>query len=213
MAGTKSKKEPKGKSGSSAPYGGKMHPHPEALYYHVALAALDRARKENDEFERKKSVVTAIVFSALCLEAFVNQEYAPHPVSKKILERDDRISLETKWLLLPLVLGADHTFDTGVQPFQTFHDLIRTRNQRLVHFTPQREIHETPEGRKQPKGPYWGELVNDVGLAERYVNWVAEMIRALNQLTSDATSVPEFLSGSKYLSHVSAWVRTSYESR
>ncbi len=42
---------------------GGMHPHPEALYYHITLDALESAKAENDEFRKKQPIVTALVVS------------------------------------------------------------------------------------------------------------------------------------------------------
>ncbi len=172
-----------------------MRPHPEALYYHVAQNAVKAARGEADEFRRKQAVATAMVFSALCLEAFINQEYMIHPEICKVLEDGDRLPLSTKWLLLPLLLGAEATFNKGASPFQTFQELVWNRNQRLVHFKPQQEMHQKI---------YFGDLVNDVTRAELYANCVGDMIRELNRISSGKTSLPPFLTGSEYLSEV--WV-------
>ncbi|HHT9117577.1 MAG TPA: hypothetical protein ACFYD1_03010, partial [Candidatus Hypogeohydataceae bacterium YC38] len=104
MNKTKTDKKTKGERGSG------MHPYPEVLYYHVAQDALKIARSETaqddkSEFRRKQACVTAMVFSALCLEVFINQEYEEHPEISEILEDDDRIPLTIKWFLLPLLLG------------------------------------------------------------------------------------------------------------
>jgi hypothetical protein len=53
-----------------------MRPHPEALYFHIARRALDEIEQETDEFQLAQRVGTAIVFSALTLEAFINQQTA-----------------------------------------------------------------------------------------------------------------------------------------
>ena len=77
----------------------------------------------------------------------------------------------------------------------TFNDLVRTRNQRLVHFRPTADVrHEL----------YFGDLVNDVARAERYFDCIGEMIRELHELTSGKTSLPPFLAGSEYLSEI--WI-------
>jgi hypothetical protein len=114
-------------------------PHPDALYFHIANGALTSAKAEKDELRLQQHVATAFVFSALCLEAFINQELARHSETSKILEEDDRLRLDLKWLLLPLLLGARGTFNTGTEPYQTFSQLLSLRNQRLVHFKPHRK--------------------------------------------------------------------------
>ncbi len=189
---------------------GGMHPHPEALCYHITLDALESAKAENDEFRKKQLIVTALVFSALCLEAFINQEYASHPETAKILEDNDYLPLETKWLMLPLLLGSHQTFNKGATPFQTFHKLVRIRNQRLVHFKPAKEKRLSGEEYDEE---YFGELVGNVDLTEKYVKCVGDMIRKLNQLTGGKTDVPKFLEGVKYLSSVWASVTAQFESQ
>ncbi len=188
---------------------GGMHPHPEALYYHVALNALHSARTETDEFRRKQLIATTLVFSALCLEAFINQEYARHSETKKIIEEGQSLGLETKWLMFPLLLGQPTTFDKAAGPFQVFHNLINIRNQRLVHFKPPKETQLV--GEQYPK-QYFGDLLNDLSLAEQCLSCAGHMIRELNRLAGGRTDVPKFLSGDKYLSTVWASAQPPYES-
>lgn len=208
----------KGKSGTvagnqSPSHRGRMHPHPEALYYDIALNALKRARSETDEFEKKQLVVIAMVFSALCLEVFINQEYYNVQGLREIRAEVDRIPPETKWLLLPLLLGGKTTFDKGASPFQTYHDLLYTRNQRLVHFKPEREIHVTPPETTRVNEPYFGDLAGDIGLAEQHVDCVGAMIHKLNMLTGGVTEIPQFLTNSKYLSTVRVEFDVNVDSR
>src|SRR2546425_1604549 len=127
---------------------GGMHPHPEPLTYPFALNALHSAPPEADEFRRKQLIATTLVFAALCLEAFINQEYARHSETTKIIEDDQSLGLETKWLMLPLLLGQPATFDKATGPFQVFHNLVNTRNQRLVHFKPPRRSEERRVGKE-----------------------------------------------------------------
>ncbi|HKT34114.1 MAG TPA: hypothetical protein VJR03_04735 [Nitrospira sp.] len=51
-----------------------MQPHPDALYYHIAANAAQTAIAEARVFQRKQAATVAMVFAALCLEAFVNKE-------------------------------------------------------------------------------------------------------------------------------------------
>jgi hypothetical protein len=180
---------------------GRMDPHPDALYYWIAFDALESAKSEADEFRRKQNVATSIVFSALCLESFINQEFIRHDETKRILERDESLGHETKWLMLPLLLGSKTTFRTDRAPFQTFKDLVYTRNQRLFHFKPHKE---TRESGKTYKHKYFGELIGDVSLAQRYLKCIGRMMRELNKLTNGQTDIPKFLVGERYLSTVSA---------
>ena len=111
--------------------------------------------------------------------------------------------------MLPLLLGQPATFDKAAGPFQVFHNLVNTRNQRLVHFKPPRETQLVSE--QYPK-QYFGDLVNDLSLAEQCLSCVGDMIRELNRLAGGSTDVPKFLSGDKYLSSVWASTEMPYES-
>ena len=61
-----------------------QHEHAAALYYHIAGDAIECAVKETDEFRLAEYVCTAMVFSALTLEAYINQQYAAHNETAKI---------------------------------------------------------------------------------------------------------------------------------
>jgi len=100
---------------------------------------------------------------------------------------------------LPLLMGSSTTFDKSNQPYQTFNDLIKTRNNRLVHFKPKAETDKTEKPVKQK---YFSELISDVSLAERYWKCVSEMIYELHSLTLGKTEMPNFLKGSRYTSTV-----------
>ena len=54
---------------------GGRHPHPEALYYHIAGDALEMAKTENEQFRKAELITPCMVFSALCLEAYINQAF------------------------------------------------------------------------------------------------------------------------------------------
>lgn len=177
------------------------HPHPEALYYHIAQDMLDAEKAEQDEFNKRQFIATSLVFSALCLETFINQEYVAHGETRKILEDRDKLPLETKWLMLPLLLESPETFNKGSEPFQTFRDLIQTRNNRLVHFKP---LQEGDLHGGQARGEYFSDLVGNVALAQKYVECIGKMIKKLAELTKGKTSEPHFLGASRYLSTI--WV-------
>lgn len=177
------------------------HPHPEALYYHIAQDMLAAGKAEQDEFKKRQFIAATLIFSALCVETFINQEYVAHGETRQILEDSDRVPLETKWLMLPLLLGSPGTFNNGSEPFQTFRDLIKTRNKRLVHFKP---LQEGDLHGGHARGEYFSDLVGNIVLAEKYVECIGKMIKKLAALTNGRTSEPDFLGGSRYLSTI--WV-------
>lgn len=187
---------------------GQSGPHAEALYYSIAQSSLNAARNQTDAFAKRDHIVIAIIFSALCLEAFINQEFVAH-LSAETADRSEQISLETKWHILPLLLGASVTFCKGSEPFQTFNELVKSRNSRLVHFKPAQEKKRTNDS---PKSAQWSDLVGNLGLAEKYVACVQAMIQELNRLTNGKTSLPEFLQGQKYIHRVWKSSTVPYES-
>lgn len=72
------------------------YPRPDALYHNISRDAIDLAKVESDGFKRRQLIATSLVFSALCLEVFINQEYASHPKIQGILEDNDHMPMETK---------------------------------------------------------------------------------------------------------------------
>ena len=112
-----------------------MRAHPKLCIFHIARRVVDGIENEKDEFQLSQRVATAIVFSALTLEAFINQEFGLHPETHKIIKEEKGITVQAKWLMLPLLLQAGKTFETGEMPFQKFSQLVTIRNA-IFHFNP-----------------------------------------------------------------------------
>jgi len=76
--------------------------------------------------------VISIIFSALCLEAFINH-YAinkfPRPFFDKYLEK---LPIKTKWILIPRLVTGD-SFGMGSKPIAELKKLFNLRD-KLVHF-------------------------------------------------------------------------------
>jgi hypothetical protein len=175
-----------------------MRAHPEALYFHIARRVLDGIDDEGDEFQLAQRVGTAIVFSALTLEAFINQEFGLHSETQKIIRDEKGITLKTKWLLLPLLLRSEKSFETGGQPFQKFSELVALRNA-IFHFNPTTPFDPHP---KHPSKIFFSDLVKKVDIAKSCFNVVEEMIRKLHELTEGKTEIPHFLHGTEYLTTI-----------
>ena len=178
---------------------GGSQPHPESLYYHIAGDSLASAENETDRFRKMQYIATSLVFSALCLEIFINDAFHQQAMTNSALTDFERLPLKEKWLLLPLISGASKTFDIGSEPFQTFSALIKLRNNRLVHFKPRDEI---DTGEKPLKKRNLNEIFCDMGLAKKHYENIAMMIAELNRLTNGKTALPGFLTGSKYIASV-----------
>jgi hypothetical protein len=191
-------------------------PHADAFYYHVAAGALDTAKKiatdgqdldpNETEFARKAAIVTAMVFSAMCLEAYINHCYAD---SRLVSKRIEKLSVALKWTKFPLFTGHKKTFDETKEPFLTFRDLIATRNNRLVHFKP--SLERAREGSTSQFREGYTSLVGSTSTAERYFSNVAAMIKELSSLTGGNVGVPDFLTGPKYIAKVVSYVRVNAE--
>jgi hypothetical protein len=173
-----------------------MRPHPEALYFHIARKALEEIEQETNEFQRAVRVGTAIVFSALTLEAFINQQFGMHPETIEVIKEEKGFQLEDKWASLPLLLGGKRPFDRGAEPFQEFSELVSLRNT-IFHFNPTR-----PVDNGRPHKQFFSILVKDIKRAKSYFDVVEKMIRKLHELTDCKTEIPEFLGGSEYLTTI-----------
>ena len=179
----------------------------EALFYRIAGDALEQGKSAENDAERTEALAVCFVFSALALEAFINRQLDAS-VLGDFIPGYDRLSLEDKWLACPLAYGASSTFERGNMPFQAFAELVRLRNQRLVHFKPSQEV--VVEGAAVKRPPFW-EVVGDVNLAERCFAAVKQMIVRLHELTGEATEIPRFLDGARYIARVSASVTVGAE--
>jgi len=99
----------------------------------------------------QKHQASAIIFGAMCLEAFI-YDYAAHNFSDTYVKKYlDKLDLKTKWLIIPkLVTGKD--FPTESQAFQGLQKLIEERN-KLVHYKsqPEKSVEEIEERLKKIK--------------------------------------------------------------
>ena len=176
-----------------------MRPHPEALYYYIARDALAKAERVTQagaeqaegRLRRAQSIATTLVFSALCLDTFINMEYegAGLPIDDR-----ERSSTQSRWLWLPRILGSKDTFVPGVPPYQQFDELLSLRSGRLVHTSPNKEVRFEGKAYSQPS---FLDIIKDIDKAKRYFGCVRGMIEELARLTNGQTATPVFLSGNQ----------------
>ncbi len=117
----------------------------------VATAAYEEARDTVEEGVAHRASLNAIVFSAIALEAFINEvaEYAAMSatdgspaignfaaLAREVEEAHGSIRL--KFLLASAVLGG-RAYDRGIQPYQDFALLVAVRNA-IVHHKPEDRI-------------------------------------------------------------------------
>jgi hypothetical protein len=181
---------------------GYTRPHPEALYYHIAVDSLARARATDDRWLRAQSVAQVLVFSALCLEAYANQR-----LEDLGLGDCESLPLEKKWRSLPRLAGATG-FNESQMPFQGFKELVGLRNRRLVHFHPNEEI---LHGVARPGRTYHSDIFQDVDLAARAVQSMTDMIKEYRRIASPNEQAPDFVAGAKYTSFVASSTTVAME--
>ena len=106
---------------------------------------------------------SAVVFGAMCLEAFI-YDYAATYFSDTYVRRYlDKLDLKAKWVVIPkLVTGKK--FPTGSKAFQNLHRLVSERNL-LVH-------HKSKPSKKN--------LVEVVTMAAEYKDKIAKTRTKLN---------------------------------
>lgn len=81
---------------------------------------------------RNDYIVLTIVFSALSLEACINN-YAIERLSKSYLKNYlDKLDLVSKWIIIPRIVTGQQ-LDPGSEPIQNLRWLVNQRNN-LVHF-------------------------------------------------------------------------------
>jgi hypothetical protein len=100
--------------------------------YSDAEALLQRAKGAQD-FERTQLSRTALLLFILSLEGLINRvldHFLPSRVHDFIIDREDRLSFEDKWLLAPLMASGqdDSVFDQSTYPWSHFSELVRLRN-------------------------------------------------------------------------------------
>lgn len=123
-------------------------------FYRIALEGLKRARRLEKLAERRLQreelsegdkdytarltgfaelgSIVSVVFSALSLEAFIN-DYANRRLSKSYFDNYlDKLDLVSKWIVIPLIITGSQ-IDTGSQGINNLRWLVRVRNE-LVHY-------------------------------------------------------------------------------
>lgn len=159
--------------------------------YDVAYYAMKRAKesKEGEFFE----CITAMVFSAFCLEAYLNHLGALKIGYWDVLK--ERLRPYEKLQVLSHVMGYD--IDYGRRPFQTLRSIFTFRNQ-LVHATTEHLSVEAeiPAAEELPTPlAGWEESVT-LGMAERFLDDAEAMIKELHSrsgLEGDPLSEPELV--------------------
>jgi len=149
----------------------------------AALRRIHARRAEPTEDERdiiaaseateERLAVTTVIFSALALEAFIN-DYGLSSLRKDHFERLDRLSPVGKWLVLPWIVTGNRLSSSG-RAFSSLKGLFGHRN-RLAHF----KSEEKPVSKLKPGDRYTqkeaSEAVTTVRVAVTELRHVDEKI-------------------------------------
>jgi len=117
---------------SSQPYVFKNIVNSFRYLYNDADLLLQLATKA-EGFDKTQLSRTALLLFVLSLEGLINRvmdHFLPPRVHDFIVEREENLSFEDKWLLVPLMVSqiADCQFDTSSYPWSHFAELVRLRN-------------------------------------------------------------------------------------
>lgn len=122
-----------------------------------------------------QNIALTHILCATALETHVNLIAKGH-LKGKFKDNFEKISIEGKWLFLPIIIGKP-TFNQGAEPFQSFGKLIKYRNE-LVHYKGRRESWSTFE-EGVPK--FLDKLGLSLRKARRSIWAVREMILELSK--------------------------------
>lgn len=80
-------------------------------------------------------ITEAVVFSALCAEAFINYYITRKKSAGFLGHYLDKLTPEQKWYLVPPLLNNGRSLEPGKEPLQGLNRLVMVRN-RVVHAKP-----------------------------------------------------------------------------
>ncbi len=134
---------------------------------------LTKSKIWNDKLDH---TLVTIIFSALSLEAYIN-DYAIRMFSKRYFEKYlDKLSILSKWIVIPrLVNGAQ--LDPSSKPMEELDWLIRKRHE-LVHY----KTRKVERDKLQASDFLWP------AEAERAINTVISVVLALNEIDKQASA-------------------------
>lgn len=141
-------------------------------FYRDAKFFHQQAEKKEiaDPFERVMLSRTALLLYIFSLEGLINRamdHFLPEALRDYFLEREARLSVEEKWLLLPLLAseGQSISFDKSQYPWSHFVELIRLRND-FVHPKHDRAVYYRPITSHRWESLPWREIPPDLGVEE-----------------------------------------------
>jgi len=130
-------------------------------------------KKMQGRFERVRLSRTALLLYILSMEALINRAM-DHLLSADLhdffMEREDKFSLQDKWLLLPLLAGkkGSRKFNTTKYPWSHFNELVSLRND-FVHPKHDRVAYYTASPNKKVNPLDYNKIPKDLPVKEKGV--------------------------------------------
>ena len=139
----------------------------DAEYFHQL------AREMEGRFEQYRLCRTAVLLYVLSLEGLINRamdQFLPERLRDFFLDREEKFSLEDKWLLLPLLVsdGENVQSDRSRYPWSHFAELVRLRND-FVHPKHDRPAYYRAITALQWEPLPWRDMPKDLGVKETEV--------------------------------------------
>jgi hypothetical protein len=128
------------------------------------------ARNQSGDFAAVRAARTALLLYILSLEALINralEHFLPEHLRQFLLDREEKLTIEDKWLLLPLLTSADPSrhFDRSRYPWSHFAELIKIRNE-FVHPKHDRLAYYEAMSATQWRPLSWNNIPNGLGVKE-----------------------------------------------
>ena len=130
---------------------------------------LVRKGKSAIGFNSTRLCRTALLLYILSCEALINRamaEFLPDQQRDFFMEREDRLSIEDKWQLLPMLKSEEReSFDISRYPWTHFKELVRVRND-FVHPKSKRAAYYREKSSKNWEPLPWKQIPNDLNIKE-----------------------------------------------
>ena len=130
-------------------------------------------------------ITEAVVFSALCAEAFINY-YVTRKRSARFLENYlDKLSPEQKWYLVPPLLNNGRSFEPGKEPLQSLNQLVKVRN-RVVHAKASSQKIEGPFNFNLTDGRFGGPSLREASKGVATIRALVDGLATIDSLVDTA---------------------------
>jgi hypothetical protein len=160
------------------------------------LCQLAHSKKIKDSFERVQLSRTALLLYIFSLEGLINRamdHFLPEKLHDFFLDREFKLSLEKKWLLLPLLTSQEESlqFDRSKYPWSHLKELVRLRND-FVHPKHNRAVYNRIIALGQIEPLFREDIPENLGVKEK------DLVYPNTQIPKDPHSVlPEHVDKAK----------------